>query len=233
MKVHFVGAGPGDPELITVRGKRLIEQADLIVYAGSLVNDELLRNATGEKINSYGLTLEQITELMINAAKEGRSVVRLHSGDPALYSAIAEQIYALKLHNVDYEIVPGVSSVFAAAAAVGQQLTSDTLVITRPAGKTLSHDKLTEFSKLRPTMAIFLGADKIDDVMGRVRYDAATPVSVVYHASWDDQVIVRGTVADICTKSREAGISRSAIILIGDEYALESGRRSYLYSPKS
>ncbi len=233
MKVYFVGAGPGDPELITVKGKRLIERADLILYAGSLVNDELLLEMKGEKINSYGLTLEQITELMIGAAKKGRLVVRLHSGDPALYSAIAEQIYALKLHDIDYEIVPGVSSVFAAAAAVGHQLTSDTLVITRPAGKTLSHDQLAEFSKLRPTMAILLGADKIDEIMRRVQYDATTPVSVVYHASWGDQVIIRGTVADISTRSREAGITKSAVILIGEENVIEGGRRSYLYSPKT
>ncbi len=233
MKVYFIGAGPGDPELITVKGKRLIEQADLIVYAGSLVNDALLLNANGERVNSYGLTLEQITELIVNAAKKGRLVVRLHSGDPSLYSAMAEQIRALKSYDVDYEIVPGVSSVFAAAAAIGRQLTSETLVITRPAGKTLSHDQLAELSKLQPTMAIFLGADKIDDIMRRVQYDAATPVSVIYHASWSDQVVIRGTVADICTKSRNAGITRSAIILIGEEYALESDRRSYLYSPKT
>ncbi len=233
MKVYFVGAGPGDPELITVKGKRLIEQADLIIYAGSLVNDALLRNARGETINSYGLTLEQIVELMVDAAKKKRLVVRLHSGDPALYSAITEQIHALTLHNIDYEIVPGVSSVFAAASAIGEQLTSDTLVITRPAGKTLSHDKLAELSKLRPTMAIFLGVDKIDSVMSRVQYDAATPVSVIYHASWDDQVVIQGTVADICAKSRNAGITRSAIILIGGMRTSEDERRSYLYSPKS
>ncbi len=233
MKVYFVGAGPGDPDLITVKGKRLIEQADLIIYAGSLVNDALLLSARGEKINSYGLTLEQITALTLNAVKKDRLVVRLHSGDPALYSAMAEQIHALKLHDINYEIVPGVSSVFAAAAAIGQQLTSDTLVITRPAGKTLSHDKLAELSNLRPTMAIFLGADKIEDIIGRVQYDAATPVSVVYHASWDDQVVIRGTVADISKKMRNAGITRSAIILIGTEHAAEGERRSYLYSPKT
>ncbi len=233
MKVYFVGAGPGDPELITVKGKRLIETADLIIYAGSLVNDALLLNATGETIDSYGLTLEQITELMIDAAKRDQLVVRLHSGDPALYSAIAEQIRELVLHGVAYEIVPGVSSVFAAAAAIGQQLTSDTLVITRPAGKTLRNDQLEELSKLRPTMAVFLGADKIDDIMRRVHYDPTTPVSIVYHASWKDQIIIRGTVADICAKSQDAGITRSAIILIGKELTPEGDRRSYLYSPKT
>lgn len=233
MKVYFVGAGPGDPELITIKGKRLIEQADLIIYAGSLVNDALLRNAKGEKVNSYGLTLEQITALIVDAATDGRLVVRLHSGDPALYSAVAEQINALKANGIDYEIVPGVSSVFAAAAALGRQLTSDTLIITRPAGKTLNEDQLPELSKLRSPMAIFLGADKIEDVMRRVQRDAATPVRVVYHASWSDQVIVQGTVADICTKSRKAGIVKSAIILIGDEHDSEGDRRSYLYSPKT
>lgn len=232
MKVYFVGAGPGDPELITVKGKRLIEQADVIIYAGSLVNTKLLQHANGTTIDSYGLTLEETTELIVDASRKSLRVVRLHSGDPALYSAVREQIRALEPFGIEYEIVPGVSSIFASAAVLGQQLTSETLVITRPAGKTLDRDQLAELSEFRPTMAILLGADKISDIMQRVRYEPDTPVIVVYHASWDDQIVVRGTVADISARTRDAGITKSAIILIGEELVSEGQRRSYLYSPK-
>ena len=233
MKVYFVGAGPGDPKLVTVRGKELIENADLIVYAGSLVNPEVLSAAKGNKVDSYGMTLEQTTRVIVDACKQGLCVVRLHSGDPTIYSAVREQITALKPHNIDYEIVPGVSSVFASAAALGQQLTSETLVITRPSGRTLAEDQLVELSDLKPTMAIVLGVDKIDLIMQRVRYAPETPTSVVYHASWDDQIIVTGTVSDIATKAHKAGITKSAVILIGDELSPDGERRSYLYSPKN
>jgi precorrin-4/cobalt-precorrin-4 C11-methyltransferase len=233
MKIYFVGAGPGDPKLITLRGKELIEDAELIVYAGSLVNPKVLSNAKGKKVDSFGMTLEQTTRLIVDAWKQGLRVVRLHSGDPTIYSAVREQILAIQPYGIDYEIVPGVSSVFASAAALGQQLTSETLVITRPSGKTLAEDQLVELSNLKPTMAIFLGVDKIDTIMQRVRYAPETPTSVVYHASWDDQVIITGTVSDIATKAREAGITKSAIILIGDELTFEGERRSYLYSPKT
>jgi len=233
MKVYFVGAGPGDPKLMTLRGKELVEDADLIIYAGSLVNPEVLSNAKGETIDSFGMTLEQTTRLIADAWKQGLRVVRLHSGDPTIYSAVREQILALHPYGIDYEIVPGVSSVFASAAALGQQLTSETLVITRPSGKTLEEDQLVELSNLKPIMAILLGVDKIDAIMERVRYAPETPASVVYHASWDDQVIITGTVSDIAAKAREAGITKSAIILIGSELNLEGERRSYLYSPKT
>jgi len=233
MKVYFVGAGPGDPKLMTLRGHELIEGADLIIYAGSLVNPEVLSNAKGKKVDSFGMTLEQTTRLIVDAWKQGLRVVRLHSGDATIYSAVREQIRALQPFNIDYEIIPGVSSVFASAAALGEQLTSDTLVITRPSGKTLEEDQLVELSNLKPTMAILLGVDQIDTIMQRVRYAPQTPTSVVYHATWDDQVIVTGTVSDIASKTREAGITKSAIILIGDELNLEDERRSYLYSPKA
>ena len=233
MTVYFVGAGPGDPELITVKGKKLVEQADLIIYAGSLVNPAVLSQATGRTVDSFGLTLEQITNLMVSASREGRTVVRLHSGDPTIYSAVREQILALKPYGIECQIVPGVSSVFASAAALSRQLTSETLVITRPSGKTLETDQLVELSDLNPTMAVFLGIDKIEDIMKRVHYAPETPVSVVYHASWDDQVIINGTVSDIALRVREAGIAKSAIILIGEQLNPEGDRRSHLYSPKT
>jgi precorrin-4/cobalt-precorrin-4 C11-methyltransferase len=233
MTVYFVGAGPGDPELITVKGQKLLECADLIIYAGSLVNREVLSRAKGRIVDSFGLTLEQITDLIVRASHEGLNVVRLHSGDPTIYSAVREQILALKPYGIECQIVPGVSSVFASAAVLGKELTSETLVITRPSGKTLAKDQLVELSDLNPTMAVLLGIEKIEDIMQRVHYAPETPVNVVYHASWDDQVIISGTVSDIALKVREAGIAKSAVILIGEQLNEESDRRSYLYSPKT
>jgi precorrin-4/cobalt-precorrin-4 C11-methyltransferase len=208
--VYFVGAGPGNPKLITVMGRELLERADLVVYAGSLVNPVVLDYSNGEKIDSYGLTLDEITKIIAENAKAGKKVVRLHSGDPSLYGAIVEQMEELEKHGIWVELVPGVSSVFASAAALRTQLTlngiSDTLIITRPAGETLETDLIKELSKHNTTMAVFLGTQKIEDIMNRVEYPPDTPVGVVFHASWDDQQIIRGTVSDIAQKVRDAGI---------------------------
>ncbi|MGB8311640.1 MAG: SAM-dependent methyltransferase [Halobacteriota archaeon] len=230
MKVYFVGAGPGDPKLITVRGKELLEAADLVVYTGSLVNAEVLQYTNGITINSFRMTLEEIVTVIVDALQRGETVVRLHSGDPALYSAIDEQISALESCGIDYEIIPGVSSVFASAAALGKQLTRDTLIITRPSGKTLEMDKIAELSEYGTTMAIFLGVDRIAEIVHKLRYPPTTPVGVVYHASWADQTIITGTISDIVHKVRQAGITRSAIILVGDDLSKRNLRRSFLYS---
>ena len=230
MKVYFVGAGPGDPKLITVRGKELLEAADLVVYTGSLVNAEVLQYTNGQTINSFRMTLEEIVTVIVDALQRGETVVRLHSGDPALYSAIDEQIAALESCGIDYEIIPGVSSVFASAAALGKQLTRDTLIITRPSGKTLEMDKIAELSEYGTTMAIFLGVDRIAEIVHKLRYPPTTPVGVVYHASWADQTIITGTISDIVHKVRQAGITRSAIILVGDDVSKRNLRRSFLYS---
>jgi precorrin-4/cobalt-precorrin-4 C11-methyltransferase len=230
MKVYFVGAGPGDPKLITVRGKELLEAADLVVYTGSLVNAEVLRYTNGETINSFRMTLEEIVTVMVDALQRGETVVRLHSGDPALYSAIDEQIAALESYGIDYEIIPGVSSVFASAAALGKQLARDTLIITRPSGKTLEADKIAELSEYGTMMAIFLGVDRIAEIVHKLRYPPDTPVGVVYHASWADQTIITGTISDIVHKVKQAGITRSAIILVGDDLSKKNMRRSFLYS---
>jgi len=230
MKVYFVGAGPGDPKLITVCGKELLEAADLVVYTGSLVNAEVLQYTNGITINSFRMTLEEIVTVIVDALQRGETVVRLHSGDPALYSAIDEQISALESCGIDYEIIPGVSSVFASAAALGKQLTRDTLIITRPSGKTLEMDKIAELSEYGTTMAIFLGVDRIAEIVHKLRYPPTTPVGVVYHASWADQTIITGTISDIVHKVRQAGITRSAIILVGDDLSKRNLRRSFLYS---
>ncbi len=235
-KIYFIGAGPGDPELITVKGQRLLNSADLIVYAGSLVNPELLSSTDAQKINSYGMRLEDITSTMVEALSRGEKVVRLHSGDPSLYGAIIEQIDELAKHNVEVEIIPGVSSLFAASAALGIQLTlkgvSETLIISRPAGETLKEDDLKELSRHGATMAVFLGTHTIDNIMKIVEYPPDTPVAVVYHASWKDQKIIKGTVEDIAEKVISAGLTQSAMILIGGVVDPVQYRRSHLYSPQ-
>lgn len=232
-KVYFVGSGPGNAKYITVMGKELLEQADLVIYAGSLVNPEVLDYSKGERIDSYGLTLDETNKLIVDALDAGKKVIRLHSGDPSLYGSIVEQIEELKKFNVNVEIIPGVSSVFATAAALKTQLTlnnvTETLIITRPAGKTLEKDQIKELSKNNATMAVFLGTQKIAEIMDKVEYPPETPVAVVYHASWPDQKIVIGTVADIVQKVKDAGIKRSAMILIGGVVDPKNYGRSYLY----
>ncbi|MDD1711333.1 MAG: cobalt-precorrin-4/precorrin-4 C(11)-methyltransferase [Methanoregulaceae archaeon] len=236
-KIYFVGAGPGDPGLITVRGMDLVTRADVLVYAGSLVSPELIaRSNARTKIDSWGKTLEEIVPLMIQEAQKGALVVRLHSGDPALYGAIVEQMQLLEYAGITCEVVPGVSSLFAASAALGTQLTlggiSDTLIVTRPAGKTLAHDEIHELSSHSATMVFFLGSDRLDEITGKLQCPPATPAAVVYHASWPDQKIVRGTVADIAEKAAEAGITRSALLIVGGvlDPSGSGHRRSILYS---
>lgn len=233
MKVYFVGAGPGDPELITVKGRRLIEDADLVVYTGSLINPDLLKGLKGELVDSSNMSLEATTAKIIEALKSGKKVVRLHSGDPSLYGAILEQMKPLEEAQVDVEVVPGVSSLFAASAALKTQLTlkgvSESLVVTRPAGTTLDEDEIASFSRHGSTMAIFLGIDKIRDVISSVELPGDTPAAVVYRASWPDQKILIGSLDDIADKVESAGISRSALILIGGVVKRSGFRRSHLY----
>lgn len=235
--VWFVGAGPGDPDLITVKGNLLLSTADLLIYAGSLVNPDLVsRSPAPHKYDSNGMTLEEMTPLMINAVREGKKVVRLHSGDPALYGAIIEQMDLLRAEGVDTEVVPGVSSLFGATAALQTQLTlrgvSESVIITRPAGKTLDHDLINEYSQYGETMAIFLGSDRLSEVISKVAHPPHTPAVVIYHATWPDQQIVRGTVRNIAQKAKEAGINRSALLLIGEVFGeeLPGHTRSELYT---
>jgi precorrin-4/cobalt-precorrin-4 C11-methyltransferase len=233
LKVSFVGAGPGDPELITIKGKKLLQEADLVVYAGSLVNPRLLEGLRAETVDSSSLSLEETTAMMLRAMQEGKRVVRLHSGDPALYGAILEQMKPLEESGVEVEVVPGVSSLFAASAALKTQLTlkgvSESLIITRPAGNTLEKDMLAPLSRQGATMAIFLGADRIREVVSRLEMPPATPVAVIYHASWPDEVIITGDLQDIAGKVEASGISRSALILVGGAIARTGYRRSHLY----
>ncbi|HVP25921.1 MAG TPA: SAM-dependent methyltransferase [Methanomicrobiales archaeon] len=234
--VYFVGGGPGDPDLITVKGLSLVESADLLMYTGSLVNPDLVRKSGAhEKLDSHGMTHAEIIDRLEKAVKDGKRVVRLHSGDPSLYGAIVEQILALEDRGVPSVMVPGVSSLFAAAAALGTQLTlkgvSESLIVTRPAGETLEEDRIAELSALGETLVIFLGGDRIPNVIERLRCPLETPAAIVYHASWADEKVVRGTVADIAEKAEEAGISRTALIIVGKvvEPRTSGFRRSHLY----
>lgn len=219
--VRFVGAGPGDPDLITVKGMRLVEGADLLVYAGSLVNPVLVeRSRASKRLDSHGMALEELVDAMAAGARAGQRVVRLHSGDPSLYGAIVEQIAGLEARGVPVEVVPGVSSMFGAAAALKTQLTlrgvSESVIVTRPAGATLDEDRLPELSRLGATLVVFLGTEHLESITARLECPPTTPAAVVYHATWDDERIVTGTVAEIAALAREACITRTALLIVGD-----------------
>jgi precorrin-4/cobalt-precorrin-4 C11-methyltransferase len=235
--VWFVGAGPGDPELITIKGRALLDQADLLIYAGSLVSPALVASSRAqEKVDSWGMHLDDIVALMADRVRQKKTVVRLHSGDPALYGSIIEQIAELEKQKIAVRIVPGVSSVFAAAAALATEFTprgvSETLIITRPAGKTLESDHIAGLSQYPATMAFFLGSEHFTDIIQKLRCKKDTPAAVIFHASWPDQQIITGTVADIAQKAKDAGITRSALLIVGRAVrGTGSGyQRSHLYS---
>ncbi|VVB90634.1 S-adenosyl-L-methionine-dependent uroporphyrinogen III methyltransferase [uncultured archaeon] len=231
--VYFVGAGPGNPKYITVKGQELLESADLVMYTGSLINREILNYTQGEKIDSHGMKLEDIVDILAKNVEAGRTVVRLHSGDPSLYGAIIEQIDGLKKRRIDIEIIPGVTSLFAATATLQTQLTlngiTETLIITRPAGETLEIDSIRELSRHNATMAIYLGTHKLREIMDKVAYPRETPVAVVYHASWGDEKVVLGTVGDVADRAEARGIDKSAMIIIGNVLSPENYKRSHLY----
>ena len=235
--VWFVGAGPGDPELITVRGRALLDRADVLLYAGSLVNPALVASSPAtEKVDSWGMHLDDMVNLMAAHVNEGKTVVRLHSGDPALFGSIVEQIDGLKKRSITVRIIPGVSSVFAAAAALLTEFTprgvSETLIITRPAGKTLEKDYIAELSQYPATMAFFLGSEHFADITQKLACPKDTPAAVVFRASWPEQQVITGTVADIAEKAKDAGITRSALLIVGRAVlGIDSGyQRSHLYS---
>jgi precorrin-4/cobalt-precorrin-4 C11-methyltransferase len=242
MHVSFVGAGPGDPELITVKGQRLLGEADVIIYAGSLVNPALLSLAKqGASIyNSASMTLDQVIEVIEKATERGQKTVRLHTGDPSIYGAIQEQMDALDKKDISYEVIPGVSSFLATAAALKREYTlpdvSQTVIITRLEGRTPvpEKEKLALLASHNATMCIFLSVHMIDSVMKELidgGYHQDTPVAIVQKASWPDQKIFRGTVSTIGKTITDAKIDRTAMIVVGrcldSQYAL-----SRLYAPE-
>jgi precorrin-4/cobalt-precorrin-4 C11-methyltransferase len=238
MKVVFVGAGPGDPELLTLRGAREIKSADVILYAGSLIHKDILSYARDDAvlIDSYGKSREEISAIFERFVTEGKKVVRLHSGDLSFYSAIQEQMESLASKNIEFELVPGVSSFSAASASLKREFTSpgvsQTLIITKPFGKTgkPAGEGIKELSKHGATMVIFLGVHLIDDVVSelRVGYPPETPVAVVHKASWREEEIIRGTLGDITDKVKQAGLKSQSVIIVGD--VLEKSGISILYS---
>ncbi len=239
-KVYFIGAGPGDPDLITIKGKRLLENSEVVIYAGSLVNKELLRGLKSEIFDSASMSLDEIIQAMKRAVSAGKDVARLHTGDPSLYGAISEQIERLAELDIEYEVIPGVSSAMAGAAALGQELTipeiSQTVILTRMEGRTPvpESESLHELAKHRCTMAIFLSAGMIEKLRDELLqgYPASTPVVVIQKATWPDQKIVRGTLDDIAQKVRDAGIRKTALIYIGETLRASEallGKTSKLY----
>ncbi len=239
--VSFVGSGPGDPELITVKGMRLLEKADVVVYAGSLVKEKVLKYCReGTEIhNSAPMNLDEIMSVMVKAAKEGKSVVRLHTGDPSLYGALREQADILDAKGVPYEVVPGVSSAFASAAVLKKELTmpgvTQTVIFTRLEGRTPvpERERLSALALHNATICVFLSASMIDKVVEELGngYPPDTPVAVVYRATWEDEKKVTGTLEDIASKVKAEGISRHALIIVGRAIggASASGKTSLLY----
>lgn len=225
-KVWFVGAGPGDRELITLKGYRLLQQADVVIYAGSLINTELLDDCRPGAAchDSAGMTLEQIIALMVTGVRDGKLVVRLQTGDLSLYGSIREQGEALTEHGIGFVSVPGVSAFLAAAAQLGVEYTvpevAQSLIITRIEGRTPMPplERLEALAAHQTSMAIFLSVQDIHGVVARLvagGYPLTTPVAVVYKATWPETRTVRGTLADIAEQVKAAAIRKTALILVG------------------
>jgi len=240
--VFFIGAGPGAADLITVRGQRLLERCAVCVYAGSIMPDDLLAlcRPDAKIVDTGPLTLEQIVAELADADAAGHDVARLHSGDPSLYSALAEQCRRLDALGIDYEIVPGVTAFAAAAAALKRELTvpgvAQTVTLTRVA--TLSTpmppgEELASLAQSGATLVLHLAAAQIDTIVPQLLaggYRDETPAAVVAFASWPQQTVLRGTLADIAGQMHDASITKTAIIVVGDVLAAEGFTDSYLYS---
>lgn len=242
MKINFVGAGPGAVDLITVRGKELIEKADIIVYAGSLVNKELLNYAKKECeiYNSATMTLEDVMEVMIKGCSGGKRVVRLHTGDPSVYGAIREQMDILDEKGIEYETCPGVSALFGAASSLNLEYTlpgiTQTLIVTRAEGRTAvpQNESLENLARIQASMAIYLSAGLLSSVQKKLLeggYKEDTPAAIVYKATWPEEKIMYCTVGTLEKTGIENNIRNTAIILIGDAINTREYDRSKLYSP--
>jgi precorrin-4/cobalt-precorrin-4 C11-methyltransferase len=243
MKLYIIGAGPGNPDLITVKGLKLLEEADVVLYADSLVNEDLIKRSkpSAEVLKTAGMHLDEMVDIMADRIREGKTVVRVHTGDPAVYGAIMEQMVLLKQQGIGVEIIPGVSSVFAAAAAAEAELTipdlTQTVILTRAEGRTPvpEFEKLRDLARHHSTIALFLSATLTKKVIKEfldAGWSGDTPVVVVYKATWPDQKIVRTTVEHLDEAMRENGIRKQAMILAGwalDEKIHDKNYRSKLY----
>ena len=238
-KVYFVGCGPGDPELITVKAKRLIEEADVIVYSGSLIPDEIIKIGNKAQLHDASkLVREDIFKILRDNAIKGNLVVRLHDGDPSIYGATREQTDNLRKKGIDSEIVPGITSFLASAAALGCELTlpnvTQTIIVTRAESRTKvpKREKISELAKHRTTMVFYLSIHLLKNIVKEAikgGYPKSTPVAVVYRASWKDQKIIRGTLETISKQITQAKITRTAIIIIGEIINPQSYEYSKLY----
>lgn len=224
--IYFIGAGPGDPDLITVKGKRMLEAADIIIFAGSLVNEELLKCAKPDcaVFNSAKMTLGAVLKVMEEGEANGKTIVRLHTGDPSIYGAIREQMDELDKKDIEYEVIPGVSSFFAAAAALKKEYTlpgvTQTIILTRAEGRTEVPEKerIEALAAHNATMVIFLSVHMIEELVVKLKtgYREDTPIAVVYKASWPEQKIVKGTLSNISDLVKQAGISKTALVVVGN-----------------
>ncbi len=239
-KVYFIGAGPGDPELITLKGRKLLEISDVVIYAGSLVNPALLDGLKAEIYNSASMTLDETTEVIKKSIEAGRTVARLHTGDTSFYSAISEQIERIRELNIEYKVIPGVSSAMAGAAILGQELTipeiSQTVIFTRLEGRTPvpETEKLSELAKHKATLVIFLSVGMIERVKAELLqgYQEDTPVVIIEKATWPEQRVIRGTLGQLDALVKDAGIEKTALIYIGESLRASGtslGKESKLY----
>lgn len=239
--IYFIGAGPGDVDLITVKGRRLLESADVVIYAGSLVWDAHLKFCKEKAVthNSASMTLEEVIKIMLEAEASGKTTVRLHTGDPSIYGAIREQMDCLAKHDISYEVVPGVSSFTASCAAIKREFTlpgvSQTVIITRMEGKTPvpEEESLELLAAHKCSMAIFLSVQDIERVVEKLAKGYGSyevPVAVIYKATWPEQKIIFGTLKDIADKVRTEGISNFSQILVGG-FIDGTYDRSLLYHP--
>jgi precorrin-4/cobalt-precorrin-4 C11-methyltransferase len=239
MTVYFIGAGPGDPDLLTLKGRRLIERCPVCLYAGSLVPEAVVACAPpgARVVNTAELHLDQIIALMAEAHAAGQDVARVHSGDPALYGAIAEQMRRLDALGIAYEVVPGVSSFTAAAAALKLELTpagaNQTVILTRAAGRTglPDNEALAELARHRTGLVLFLSAAQVAEVVAALtpHYGPEAPVVVAYRVSWPDQVLLRCTLATLAAEMKAARIHLTALILVGPMLDANRHADSHLY----
>jgi precorrin-4/cobalt-precorrin-4 C11-methyltransferase len=241
MKVFIIGAGPGDPKLITVRGAELVATCPVVLYTGSLVPPEIVQSARPDAtvLDSSGMTLDEIVDVVVRARDANQDVARVHTGDPSIFGSTAEQMRRLEHLGIAVEIVPGVSSFTAAAAALGRELTlpelSQTVILTRAEGRTPmpSREKLEALAAHQATLCLFLSITLLRDVVEALvpAYGADCPVAVVHRASWPDQKIVLGTLADIRDRVREAKIRSQSMVLVGRVLTATDFADSKLYDP--
>jgi len=239
--VYFVGSGPGDPELITLKAKKLVEQADIIIYSGSLLNPKILEYAkkSAQFYDAALLDREKIYHILRNSTKDGKLAIRFHDGDPGLFSTIREQIDKLEKDGLQCKVVPGITAILGAAAAMNLELTlpgnTQTLIITRAEFRTPVPDreKISELAKHGATMAFYLSVHLIADVVEQLLkggvYTKETPTAIVYRATWEDQKIISGTLGDIVKKTKESKIIKTALIIVGDTIAPKKYEFSKVY----